>query len=335
MPSKALQALVFLSITTASPAAGQDSAPGPDRYEGTVIDVHLHAFPADGNGPPGGEICVGPAAELRYDPATPWPEFFGRRMFEPPCADPMVGALIDEDVLVGTLEQMRKYKVRGILSSSDGEFAKWDAAAPSLFIRGFEFAPGAAHPSAEALGAMFASGTIGALAEVASQYDGVLADDPALEPYFRAAEEHDIPVGIHIGVGPPGTPLLAPGYRLQSPTRLESVLRAHPRLRVYAMHAGYPFIAEMKAMLYAFPQLYVDTGVLQMSIPRAEYYAYLEELVRAGYGDRIMFGSDQMNWPGLIGEGIDAINDAPFLSYDQKKAILHDNAARFLRMKGE
>ena len=69
---------------------------------------------------------------------------------------------------------------------------------------------------------------------------------------------------------------------------------------------------DLKAMLYFFPQLYVDTGVLQLAVPREEYYAYLEELVRAGYIDRIMFGSDQMNWPGLIEEGIRAINDAPF-----------------------
>ena len=85
--------------------------------------------------------------------------------------------------------------------------------------------------------------------------------------------------------------------------------------------------------LHAYPHLHLDTGVLQMAMTREAYYDYLEDLVRAGFIDRIMFGSDQMNWPGLIDEGIDAINDAPFLSYDQKKMILHDNAARFLRLE--
>lgn len=98
------------------------------------------------------------------------------------------------------------------------------------------------------------------------------------------------------------------------------------------MHAAWPMRDEIMAMLYAHPHLYVETGALQMILPREEYYDFLHALVRAGYESRIMFGSDQMVWPGLIGEGIDAINDAPFLSYEQKKAILYDNAARFLRL---
>jgi len=43
-------------------------------------------------------------------------------------------------------------------------------------------------------------------------------------------------------------------------------------------------------------------------------------------------GSDQIIYPGLIELGIRAINDAPFLDAAQTKAILHDTAARFLRL---
>ena len=46
-----------------------------------------------------------------------------------------------------------------------------------------------------------------------------------------------------------------------------------------------------------------------------------------------MFGSDQMRWPQKIGEAIEAIREAPFLSEEQKRDILHDNAARFLRLE--
>ena len=44
-----------------------------------------------------------------------------------------------------------------------------------------------------------------------------------------------------------------------------------------------------------------------------------------------MFGSDQMTWPGLIEYGIEAIESAPFLTTAQKRDILYNNAARFLR----
>lgn len=45
-----------------------------------------------------------------------------------------------------------------------------------------------------------------------------------------------------------------------------------------------------------------------------------------------MFGSDQMMWPQAISEAIKSIQSAPFLSETQKRDILYNNAARFLRL---
>jgi hypothetical protein len=49
----------------------------------------------------------------------------------------------------------------------------------------------------------------------------------------------------------------------------------------------------------------------------------------AGFGKRIMFGSD---FPEQAGPGIDAVLGADFLSAEQKADILCNNAARFLRL---
>jgi predicted TIM-barrel fold metal-dependent hydrolase len=38
-----------------------------------------------------------------------------------------------------------------------------------------------------------------------------------------------------------------------------------------------------------------------------------------------------MNWPGVIEHGIEAIESATFLTPTQKRDILYNNAARFLR----
>jgi uncharacterized protein len=62
---------------------------------------------------------------------------------------------------------------------------------------------------------------------------------------------------------------------------------------------------------------------------------HLEALVRAGLEKRLMFGSDQMRWPQKIGEGIEAIRQAPFLTDGQKRDILFNNAAGFLRLDEE
>ena len=73
------------------------------------------------------------------------------------------------------------------------------------------------------------------------------------------------------------------------------------------MHAGWPMLDDMVAMLYAYPNLYVDIAVIDWYIPKAEFYFYLKRLIDAGFSNRIMFGSDQMQWPQSISAAIETI----------------------------
>jgi predicted TIM-barrel fold metal-dependent hydrolase len=176
------------------------------------------------------------------------------------------------------------------------------------------------------------------LGEVTNQYAGILPDDPRMEPYWALAEELDIPVGIHIGTGPPGVIYLgASAYRarMHSALTIEDVLVQHPKLRVYIMHAGYPMIDDLLAVLYAHPQVHVDVGIIVYNQPRPAFYRYLQTIVDAGFANRVMFGSDQMVWPGTIERAIAVIDEAPFLSRQQKRDIFYNNAARFLRLSRE
>ena len=126
----------------------------------------------------------------------------------------------------------------------------------------------------------------------------------------------------------------AQGYRarLHSALTLEEVLARHPRLRLFIGHAGFPLLDDLLALMYAHPQVYVGIGVIVFTQPREAFYRYLRGIVDAGFGKRIMFGSDQMVWPETIGRSIRVIEDAPFLSDEQKRDILFNNAARFLRL---
>lgn len=96
------------------------------------------------------------------------------------------------------------------------------------------------------------------------------------------------------------------------------------------MHAAWPMRDDLLYLLYMHPQLHVDVSVLQWAIPRPAYYSHLKDLVDAGFAKRVMFGSDG----GLrhLEAGIAAIKEAPFLSDADKRAILHDNAARFFKL---
>ena len=54
---------------------------------------------------------------------------------------------------------------------------------------------------------------------------------------------------------------------------------------------------------------YVDLGVICRVIPTKEFHNFLQGLVDSGFGDRIMFGSDQMVWLDSFDDAIEVIID--------------------------
>lgn len=184
------------------------------------------------------------------------------------------------------------------------------------------------------------AGRIRVFGEIGAQYLGIAPNDPRLEPYYALAEELDVPVGIHLGIGPPGVAYAAspfpafksPAYRgaAGDPYLLEDVLIRHPKLRVYVMHAAWPDVAHMIYMLCMHPQLYADVSVLQYAIARPAYLSALKAFADAGLTDRLMYGSD--GGPRFATMGVEAIQAASFLTDGQKRAILYDNALRFFRI---
>lgn len=109
----------------------------------------------------------------------------------------------------------------------------------------------------------------------------------------------------------------------------------HPKLRVNVMHYGSPLVDEMIALMYAHPQVYVDIAGNDWQFPRPHFYGQLKKLMDAGLGQRIMWGSDQMVWPRTMEIAVATIENAPFLSMEQKRDIFYNNAARFLRLSEE
>jgi len=242
----------------------------------------------------------------------------------------------EEDLMHQTLKELDRYNIVKAFTSDDSaeRLERYRAAAPDRIIPAL-LTDGTAD-NFEILRSQFKSGELAVLGELTAQYAGLAPNNPALEPYWKLAEELDIPVGIHIGLGPPGTALTdSPSYRmgLSRPLLLEEVFIRHPKLRVYVMHAGWPMLDEMVGLMYQFPQVYVDVGVINWYIPRAEFHSYLRRLVEAGFANRIMCGSDQMQWPGAIGLAVEAIESAPFLTSEQKRDIFFNNAVRFFRLE--
>lgn len=331
-----LRATVALaSFLAASAALGQ----GPGK---PILDMHLHARQAAyaGKDPP--PLCAPFSIMPRSDPAKGIYE--GMTFAGQPCDKPVFPAKSDREVLEGTLAEIQRNNIIGVVSGEPALIGQWVARAPGRLLPAIDYrlpgTKGSKHVAAKSLAelrALHARGQLTVIGEIMAQYEGVPIDDPRLDPLWALAVELDVPVAIHMGPGEPGQPYSGGGYRaaLGDPLLLEPVLRKHPRLRVSIMHAGYPMADRLRALLFSYPHVYAEIGGIVYSEPRPAFYRFLQDIVDAGYGDRILFGSDQMIWPGVIAPAVQAIQQAPFLTEPQKRDILYNNAARFLRLPAD
>lgn len=313
-------------LVTAGAACGKPLPP-------PVIDMHLHAYRVgDLAGVPS---CPG-SERSYYLPIDPSKALDFSKLIA--CANPFHTPVNDKALMLDSIAMLHKYNIRHAVTSGVlADVAKWQAAAPERIIPAISFADtDTSTLPVEEYRKLHDNGAFEVFAEVENEYLGIPPNDPRWEPYFAMAEELDIPVGIHMGEGPingahfHGYEAYRVGFT--SPLLLEEVLVRHPKLRIYAMHYGSPMVEQTIAMMFTYPNLYVDVACNDWSMPRAQFYSQLKQMVDAGFEKRIMFGSDQMWWPQAIGESIRSIEHAPFLSQSQKRDILYNNAARFLRL---
>jgi predicted TIM-barrel fold metal-dependent hydrolase len=305
-----LTMLVFLLVAVglySDPSAAQR---GIDSLRPPIIDMHLHAYRLDGGEPP------------EVNPVTGQPS----------------AARTSAELRDMTLAALERYNiVKAVVSGPPEMVGEWRKVAPDRMMVGAWVDEAGPLPDLEKLRAEMQAGRVQVLGELILQHRGMVPSDPRMEPYYALAEEMDIPVGLHTGYGPAGMPYdpCCPNFRvtLGNPILVEEVLIRHPRLRIYLMHGGAPYLQETKVILSVYPQVYVDLATINWIIPREEFHTYLRELIVAGFGKRLLFGSDQMVWPEAIGMAVEGIESATFLTEEQKRDIFYNNAARFLRLE--
>jgi uncharacterized protein len=325
-----LQRLAVAALWFAGLAQAQAPAPPPP-----IIDMHMHAHPVSDFA-----RLLGTQGKLPIPHCVPMTDYpipeSGQRWMEvfanpgDSCRKTMSGTS-DTALMRQMLAIMERRNIFGLVNGT--WLQEWMRASPRRVMPSDDLGNGS---RLDSLRPWAREKRLVAIAEVAVQYAGMEPNDSALRPMWALAEELDIPVGIHIGTGPVGAPYIPPfkNYRarLHSPLLLEEVLNRHPKLRVWIMHAGWPMLDDLLAMLWTYPNLYVDVGVLDWALPRKEFHRYLQRIVEAGFGKRVMFGSDQMIWPETIEIAIEGIESAVFLTPAQKRDIFYNNAARFLRL---
>jgi len=297
-----LHLAILLTATISATAGSQERLP--------IIDMHLHSYD-----------------EASYFVA---PDPYGQ--MAPPTVDAHFEA---------TYEIMRRDNiVVGVISYSASSEEAWLAKdVDKRFLRGFG-SFGQDDWTPKSFAQLVKDGKIDVFGEIGAYYDGRTLADPYYDPYLKICEEYGIPVAIHTGGGPPEiTYRGAPKARLLlgNPLLIEDVLVKYPKLKINLMHSGANYYHEALRLMRSYPQVYSDLGVVLWIHPFPKYYGR-EFLMRAkefGLLDRVMFGSDQMQWPHGIEMSLEQLESFDFLTQDEKRDILYNNAARFLGLSDE
>ncbi len=278
------------------------------NYTGPIIDMHIHAF-NEGH----------PMFGMTHPPTLRGKTYKG------------VNSAIEQKEK--TLKKFKKYNiVKAMVVNGELWNDKDDG---SIII-------GGTNTDVDALKKQIGEIKLQVIAEMAPFYSGIQANDPSIMPHFDLAQTLNIPVGFHIFPGGPNyglhvLPEMLGGMRAKNanPLQLEDVLLKFPNLKLYIMHGGWPYIEDVKTLMYMHPNVYVDIAVVNWILPQEELENYLKALITAGFGNRILFGTDQMVWPETIDDAIASVNSSNFLTIEQKEDIFYNNAARFLGLSEE
>jgi len=321
-------ALLTLSFTCPVCMFAQNS----DGKHPPVIDIHVHTL----GGIPGvGPMCPFNPQFLASDPQSKESPFGWSKQ---DCTGLLEASKSPDEYMKAVMAEWERYNVTAVVMGDPESVRKWKEAAPARVIPGTSFSNGMSGSDqvpVEELRKLFTDGGFKVMGEIGLQYQGISPSDPSVDKYFALAEELDIPVGIHMGTGGSGRANIStPKFRgsMGNPLLLEDLLARHPKLRLWIMHAGYPMIDNLLTLLQANSHVYVDVAGLIWSYPLKEVHMYIQRIVEAGFEDRILFGTDQLIWPKLMATSISVIEGATYLSPEQKRDILYNNAARFLRL---
>ncbi len=330
--------LVVILIGCNSNKNGGENAVNNQKYNGPIIDMYIHAESENELPPERLAMCIPLSTIVPYhDPAAKFSDAWNEALTNPDCENPIWSPESYEEYLERVENQLIENNVVAVASGTVKTLNDYDSLFADKIIPSLKFRIGRDSLSVDGLQSILSENNINLLGEVSNQYNGIAPNDSRMYPYYALAEKLDVAVSIHLGSGAPGTTyLFSPDYlaKLSNPLLLEDVLKKFPGLRVSVNHYGELFIDEMITMLYHYPQLYINLAGIQWCYPREYFYEYhLKKLVNAGFGKRILFGSDTFIWPELIEESISIVNNVEFLTYEQKADIFYNNAVRFLRLE--
>ncbi len=117
-------------------------------------------------------------------------------------------------------------------------------------------------------------------------YAGFRPDDKRLDPLWRYAQEHALPVLLHTGT----TFVAQAPLECTLPRHLDAVAIRHPGVKIIMAHLGHPYEHECVAVIRKHPHVYADVSALHYR--PFQLYHSLMLVQEYGVWDKVLFGSD-------------------------------------------
>lgn len=117
-------------------------------------------------------------------------------------------------------------------------------------------------------------------------YAGFLPQDERLDPLWKYAEKHRLPVLLHTGT----TFVSQAPLECTLPRHLDPVATRYPEVRMILAHLGHPYEGECIAVIRKHPNLYADISALHYR--PFQLYHSLMLVQEYGVWDKILFGTD-------------------------------------------
>lgn len=135
------------------------------------------------------------------------------------------------------------------------------------------------------------------------------ADDPRMGPIYERCQALGVPIFLHTGIHwSRGS-----DYELDHPRYLDAVAGAYRDLKIVAVHAGWPWLAEMMIVAWRHPNIFIDISAhrprhLAMAVGGGDALIHYGNRMLA---DRVMFGSTWTLMNCGIAELIEEVRGLP------------------------
>jgi len=165
-------------------------------------------------------------------------------------------------------------------------------------------------------------------------YAGFRPDDERLDPLWRYADRHRLPVLLHTGT----TFVSQAPLECTLPRHLDPVATRFPEVRLILAHLGHPYEGECVAVIRKHPNAYADLSALHYR--PLQLYHSLMLVQEYGVWDKVLFGTDYpfTNVRDTLA-GLRGLNDMlegtrlPRLSAEAIEGVIHRDSLALLGLR--